>query len=119
MLSLDPTRYAGGEGKIWFVNDKPFISYRLSLWHPDGENAVVTHEWLDEQAAVVNSYPADIHSINGYSVINIHPWSVSIDDLAYFVSQLDDDVVLVTVDELMLMINQNVPHTDATPYKPE
>lgn len=115
VVSLDPDRYEGGKGKIWFVNNKPFISYRLSLWHPDGEGNGVPKEWLDEQAAIVNSYPADINSINGYSVINIHPWSVKINDLAYFVSQLDDDVVLVTVDELMAMIDKNIQHENARP----
>lgn len=115
IISLDPTRYAGGEGRIYFVNDKPFATYRLSLWHPDGEGAAVTKEWLDEQAAVVNSYPADINSINGYSVINVHPWTVSVDNLAYFVSRLDEDVVLVTLDELMEMISKNIPHENAKP----
>lgn len=114
VLSLDPDRYMGGNGRIYFVNDKPFISYRLSLWHPAGEGAEVTDEWLSEQADIVNSYPADISSINGYSVINIHPWTVSIENLAYFVSLLDDSIVLVTVEELMDMINTNIPHTNAT-----
>lgn len=115
VLSLDPDRYEGGQGKIYFVNNKPFISYRLSLWHPDGENAEVTNEWLEEQANKVNSYPADLTSINGYSVVNIHPWSVSVENLAYFVSQLDEDVVLVTLDDLLTMINENIPHTNAKP----
>ncbi len=115
VVSLDPDRYEGGKGRIWYVNGKPFITYRLSLWHPDGEGANVTKEWLDEQAAIVNSYPADMNSINGYSVINIHPWTVSIENLAYFVSRLDDDVVLVNLDELMAMIEENIPHENARP----
>lgn len=115
VISLDPDRYAGGKGRIWFVNDKPFITYRLSLWHPGGEGVTITNEWLDEQAATVNGYPADISSINGYSVINIHPWTVSIKNLSYFVSQLDEDIVLVTLDELMAMIEKNVPHQNAKP----
>lgn len=117
VISLDPDRYAGGEGKIWFVDDKPFITYRLSLWHPDGEGANVTTEWLDEQAAIINAYPADINSINGYSVINVNPWTVSIENLAYIVSQLDEDVVLVTLDELMAMVENNIPHKTAKPEK--
>lgn len=115
ILSLDPDRYEGGKGKVWFVGGKPFVSYRLSLWHPDGEGASVTHEWLDKQAAKVNSYPADIKSINGYSVINVHPWTVSIENLAYFVSKLDEDIVLVTVDELMEMIKNNITNESAVP----
>lgn len=114
ILSLDPDRYEGGKGKVWFVNDKPFISYRLSLWHPNGRGAV-TDQWLNEQAAIINSYPADINSINGYTVINVHPWSINIDRLEYFVNALDDDVELVTVDELMLMLETNIPHKTAEP----
>lgn len=114
-LSLDPTRYAGGEGIVYFVNDKPFASMRLSLWHPDGEKADVTAEWLDQQAAIVNSYPADIKTVNGYSVVNVHPWSVSVENLAYFVSRLDEDVVLVSIDELLTMMSENVPHVTAKP----
>lgn len=115
VLSLDPERYQGGKGKVYFVNDKPFVSNRLSLWHPDGEGAEVTKEWLKEQAEIVNNYSADINTINGYTVINVHPWTIDIDDLSYFVSQLDENVQLVTVDELLTMIENNVPHEDKSP----
>ncbi len=115
VLSLDPERYEGGKGKVYFANDKPFVSNRLSLWHPDGEGANVTKEWLKEQADIVNSYPAVLETINGYSVINIHPWTISVENLAYFVSQLDDDVQLVTLDELLTMVENNVSHETATP----
>ncbi len=115
VLSLDPERYEGGKGKVYFANEKPFVSNRLSLWHPDGEGATVTKEWLKEQADIVNSYPAELETINGYSVINIHPWTISIENLAYFVSQLDEDVELVTLDELLTMVENNIPHKTATP----
>ena len=114
VLSLDPERYEGGKGKVYFANDKPFVSNRLSLWHPDGEGANVTKEWLSEQADIVNSYPADIETINGYSVINIHPWTISVENLAYFVSCLDEDVELVTLDELLTMVENNIPHKTAS-----
>ena len=100
-------------GKIYFANDKPFISNRFSLWHPDGEGTVITEEWLQEQAKIINDYPTDINSINGYSVINVHPWTISIENLAYFVSQLDEDVQLVTLDELLTMVGENIPHKTA------
>lgn len=117
VLSLDPDKYAGGQGRVYFVNGKPFISNRLSLWHPDGEGADVTEEWLTQQANIVNEYPVDIKSIDGYSVINVHPWSISVEDMAFFVSQLDKDVELVTLDELMLLVRENVPHETASPSK--
>lgn len=108
VISLDPDRYAGGNGKIWFVDEKPFVTYRLSLWHPSGDMSLVTKQWLDEQAAFINSQPADISSPDGYSAVNIHPWTVSIDSLSYFVSKLDSHIQLVTVDELMEMITNNI-----------
>ncbi len=106
VVYLDPDRYASGKGKVYFVDDKPFVCARLSLWYPSNEMSSVTKEWVEEQADIVNSYPADINSINGYSIVNVHPWSMSI-------KNLDEDVVLVTVDELLEMIKENIPHNNA------
>lgn len=115
ILQLDEDYYAGGHGKVYFANDKPFISVRFSLWHPSGEPSQVTEEWLREQAEIVNSCSADIGSINGYSVINVHPWTVGPDDLAYFVSQLDDGVEVIPAAELIAAVAENVPHKNAEP----
>ena len=106
---------SSGHGRIWFSNDKPMLSVRLSLWYPKGENVDVPSEWIREQAERVNRYPADIHSINGYSLINVNPWTVSIDRLAAFVRELDDDVQLCTVEQLLALLAQNVPHQNAVP----
>ena len=91
------------------------MTVRFSLWHPSSDASQVTNEWLKEQAEIVNSYPADISSVNGYSVINVHPWTVGPDDLAYFVSQLDDGVEVVSAAELIAAVGDNVPHKTATP----
>lgn len=115
ILQMDGDRYSAGHGRIYFANDKPFLSVRFSLWHPSGDASQVTTEWLDEQAEVVNSYPADINSINGYSVINVHPWTVGPDDLAYFVSKLDEDVVVLPAAELLAAVSQNIEHKKAIP----
>lgn len=115
ILQIDDDYYAGGHGKVYFVNDKPFVSVRFSLWHPSGDETQVTNEWLKEQAEIVNSYSADIKSINGYTVINVHPWTVGPDDLAYFVSQLDDGVVALPAAELLAAIEENIPHKNAKP----
>lgn len=112
ILYLDPSRYMGGEGKVYFVDNKPFVSTRLSLWHPTNDKDSVTHEWLSEQADLVNSFEHDIYSTKGYSVVNVHPWSITLENLEYFVNLLDEDVVLVTVDELLEMMRVNVPHSD-------
>ncbi|MBQ6932388.1 MAG: hypothetical protein IJN38_09690, partial [Clostridia bacterium] len=76
--------------------------------------AQVNQEWLKAQADIINSYPADINTINGYTVINVHPWTVGPDDLAYFVSQLDDGVEFLSADELLAAVAQNIPHKNAT-----
>lgn len=115
ILQLDDDYYAGGHGKVYFVNDKPFISVRFSLWHPSGDASQVTNEWLKEQAEIINSCSADINSVNGYSVINVHPWTVGPDDLAYFVSQLDDGVEVLPAAELIAAVAENVPHKNAEP----
>ena len=86
---------------------------RHSLWYPTGNADEVTNEWLKEQAEIVNSYTADLNSISGYSVINVHPWTVGPDDLAYFISQLDDGVEVISADELIAAVTANVPHKTA------
>ncbi len=115
IIQIDPERYAGGNGKVYFSNEKPFVSVKHSLWHPSGNENEVTQEWLKEQAEIVNNYPADINSINGYSVINIHPWTVGPDDLKYFVSCLDSNVVVISANELIAAVTENVPHNNASP----
>ncbi len=115
ILQIDPSRYEGGKGKVFFAGDKPFVSVKLSLWYPSNNELEVTEDWLKEQAEIVNSYPADINSISGYSVINVHPWTIGADDLAYFVSQLDDGVEVISADELISAVAENVPHKTATP----
>ena len=115
ILQLDPDNYAGGGGRVYFSNDKPFVTVGFSLWHPSGNADEVTNEWIAEQAAIINAKPADIKTINGYTVINVHPWTVGPDDLAYFISQLDDGVEVVAVDELLAAVEQNIPHEFAKP----
>lgn len=115
IIQLDPNNYAGGGGRVYFSDDKPFVTVGFSLWHPSGNADEVTNEWLAEQAAIINAKPADIKTINGYTVINVHPWTVGPDDLAYFVSQLDDGVEVVAADQLLAAIEQNIPHEFAKP----
>lgn len=115
ILQLDPNNYAGGGGKVYFVNDKPFVTVGHSLWYPSGNADDVTNEWLAEQAAIINAKPADITSINGYTVINVHPWTVGPDDLAYFVSQLGDNVEVITANQMINALSENVPHKNAKP----
>ncbi len=115
IIQLDPDRYSAGGGKVFFSDDKPFVTVGFSLWHPSGNADEVTREWLTEQAEIINAKKADLSSINGYTVINVHPWTVGTDDLQYFVSQLDDNIEVIGIHELLSAIKQNIPHEFAAP----
>jgi len=115
ILQLDPDNYSGGKGRVIFSNDKPFICVGFSLWHPSGNADEVTETWLKEQADIINAKKADINTINGYTVINVHPWTVGPDDLLYFVNQLGDNIEVVGIDELLSAVKENIPHKTAKP----
>lgn len=111
IYEVDPSRYEGGKGKMWFSeNGKPFCSVRISLWALGNSHDGCTKQWLDKLAKKVNSFPVDKTSEKGYTVINLHPWSVNIEDLNYFVSQLKDHIQIVKPDEFITLVKENVIH---------
>lgn len=114
IIFLDPAMYSAGQGRVWFSNGKPFLTVKKTLWSPDGYDGI-TPEWMQEQADIINSYVADNHSINGYSAICIHAWSLTPENLDKLVSMLDSHIEIVNTDELIRMITENVPHKDAKP----
>lgn len=114
LLFLDPDGYRGGRGKVWFCDDKPFISVRLSLWCDEGY-AGVTNEWVKEQADIINSYVADIHSVNGYSLICVQAWTMETEWNQVFIDNLDEDVVVLNASDFIATIKKNVPHENALP----
>lgn len=95
-------RYAAGHGSIYWANDKPFVSVRETMWN----------ENVEAMADRINSYSRDPSSIEGYTVINIHPWSHSYQDVVKLVSLLDEDVVVVTADDFIRLITENITHED-------
>lgn len=95
-------KYVAGNGSVYWSNDKPFVAIRETLWNAD----------VEAMAERINSYAKDPTSIEGYTAINLHPWSMSYADVAKLVSLLDDDVVVVTADDFIRLITENVPHID-------
>ena len=113
---MDPNRYEDGKGRIFFSsNGKPFVSVRLSLWHPSNKPGSITHEWLDDYANTINGYPISPNTIDGYTVLNVHPWTMTVEDLDYLVSKLDDHVEIVYVNDMLEAIKNNLPCGDAIP----
>ncbi|MBP9987868.1 MAG: hypothetical protein KBT46_00050 [Ruminococcus sp.] len=109
IVFLDPKCYQSGEGKVWFSNGKPFASVRLSLW-ADGGYDGATDEWIKSQADTVNNYPVDINSVNGYSVICVHAWTMKPDAIQKFISDLDDHVVVLNAGDFIKTMKENVVH---------
>lgn len=102
-------KYEALGGKILFSNNKPFISAKHSFWFTsENPDEKISKEWIEEFAEQINSLPCDINSADGYSYINIHPWSTSIEDLNYLVSLLDEHIEIVYADELVDMVSKNV-----------
>lgn len=105
---LDPDRYGSGKGKIFWAKGKPFVSVRFTMWHPSNEKSCVTKEWLDDIAESVNAMPVAPHCEEGYTVLNVHPWSMTMESVDYVVSKFDEHIELVYADELIRMIKENL-----------
>lgn len=116
ILFMDPDLYQYANGRIWFSNDKPFASVRLTLWTEEGYDGV-TDEWIQEQAEKVNNYPVDISSADGYSVICIHAWSMTPESIAKFISLLDEHVVILNAADFLETVSTNVPHKNTAPQE--
>lgn len=105
---LDPGKYESGGGKVYSVGGKLWPSNRLSFWSPDGSPDSVSDEWIQSVADAINAYPRDPASAEGYSVINVHPWSIGYADVQHLVSLLDEDVVLVSAEELLTLMAEAI-----------
>ena len=101
-VMANTNKYIQGGDLRWY-NDKPFLGYAESFWS-DTPGRV---------AYRLNSLPADIHSVNGYTAVKIHCWSTTMTDVANMVSRLDDHIEIVSPGELMRLIEENVPHENA------
>lgn len=105
-------KYIEGAGGVYWSNDKPFVTMRETLWRIPGDDAGNNYYGFVERVAQrINEYKIDPTSIEGYTVVVAHAWSIgSMNYLSRFVELLDDDVELVTVGELLELVKENVPH---------
>ena len=94
---------------MWWSDGKPFVSVRFTLWYPTCNMADVTTDWLDEMAAAVNAMPVSPTTEDGYTVVNVHPWTMKQANVDYFVSRLDSSKIeLVYADELIELMKRNL-----------
>lgn len=98
-IVYDGSKYFGANpgGVIW-IDGKPFVQPRDSLWE-------TTPAYI---AARINTYSTDITTIDAYSIINVHPWSHSYEDIRKIVGMLNENVEVVSVDRIINMMADNV-----------
>lgn len=108
-IVYDGSKYFGSvQGGVIWIDGKPFVGPRDSLWE-------TTPAYI---AARLNTYEKDITSINGYSIINVHPWSHSYDDIRTIVNMLNDDIEVCSVDRIIKMMTDNiVDKSNTTSFK--
>jgi len=95
--------YAGGNGEILWVNNKPVIAAKYNLWSPQYESP-------ESLAAKLNASSTDVTSSTGYSLVDVHVWSHSVSDVVRCVSLLNKNVRVVAPDEFVALIKANVNH---------
>lgn len=102
LVYLEYSRYDGLRGRVRWARGKPIVSARTMLW--DGLSSP------DEVIATLNSAPADPTSPEGYSVVMMHAWSMTLDDIGYVVDNLAPHVSVVTPDALVALMTRHASH---------
>ena len=92
--------YAGLNGDIHWVNNKPVVGGRYNFWN--GFNTVT------QLANKLNNESTDAYSQDGYSLIPVHVWTRTVADVNAVAALLDDDVIVVTPDEFIKRIQNKM-----------
>ena len=105
------SNYSGGAGKLKWVKDKPVIYGRYNYW--DG------FETTSSLAEKINKASRDIYSSSSYSLIPVHNWSRSVNDVLSCIKLLHSDVRIVAPDEFVALVKQNLkPMSVIEAFKP-
>lgn len=100
LFYMDYGNYAKWKGDIYFINNKPVISFKYRLWKP--------MDPLEKIAESINSAPRNPYSADGYSAVVVHAWSYDMGDVEKFVKMLNPDVELINAEQMMKMISKNL-----------
>lgn len=92
--------YSGWKGKIMWDNGKPIIGGKFSFW---GDK-----ETPQTMADRINAEPKNQFMPEGYSLIPVHAWSHTVEDIHKCVERLDDNVRVVAPDDFVKLIQQNL-----------
>ncbi|SFW79785.1 PA14 domain-containing protein [Chitinophaga sancti] len=92
--------YRGRNGQIDWYKDKPSIGGRYTLWGTLSSPASL--------ATTLNAASTDINSQDGYSLISVHVWDRSVDDVIDCIKRLNSNVRVVAPDEFVWLIRKNI-----------
>ena len=92
--------YTGRRGKIDWYKDKPSIGGRYTLWG--------TLSSPESLAAKLNQASTNINAEDGYSLISVHVWSRSVNDVIDCINRLGPNVRVVAPDEFVWLIRKNL-----------
>jgi len=95
--------YAKYRGAIKWMNGKPIVSARIWMRNVNGQ--VVGPQ---EVANDINARPRNPRIPDGYSVVPVHAWSMSVGDIVQCASLLDPAVRIVTPEELVKLVMTNL-----------
>ena len=97
---MDYGNYAKWNGDVYFIGDKPVISFRYRLWKP--------MDPLEKIADLINKAPRNPYSSEGYSAVVVHAWSYDMGEVERFIKMLNSDVELINAEQMMLMVSENL-----------
>ena len=95
--------YAKYRGAIKWINGKPIISARIWMRNVNGQFI-----GPQEVANDINARPRIPLVPDGYSVVPVHAWSMSVSDVVQCASLLDPAVRVVTPEELVNLVMTNL-----------
>lgn len=99
--------YSGLKGATWWVGGKPVISGRYSLW---GNSSTGQMLGVEAMIDILKKQVRDTSSPSGYSVIPVHAWSHSYEDVVNVAAglQVAGGVDVVLPSELLRRFKANV-----------
>lgn len=106
VIYLEYSNHKALNGALKWSNNKPIVTPREMLWHGiagSDVTSVVQH---------INAAPRNPKSATGYSLVLVHAWSSSMDEVKAVIDQLQGDVKVVTPDKMVKLIQNNVPKED-------
>jgi hypothetical protein len=103
----DYAPYNAKQGRIYWYNGKPCVSYRYLLWDPEYKNSP---EGVAEAIANLPSSPQT--DPDSYALINVHAWSFKdiggpMEAVKRTIDLLPPRSRVVTAEELMIILRDN------------